>query len=242
VRASTEELLYVLLWTADSCLRPSWRHALDPGGFESWAWRNGLGRRLAELERRKLVERMPELSHERVVRLTEHGRIAALGGRDPVNRWARPWDGRWRLVLFDLPVGEAGLRLKLWRILRAEHFGYLQHSVWLTPDPVGEARGILAAAPANPEGFFLFEGRPASGESDQAIVRGAWDFGEINQRYEEYLAVAHACPRRFTKDAAGFVHLQTWARREHAAWRQAVGRDPLLPLALLPRSYPKTSM
>ena len=32
------------------------------------------------------------------LRLTDEGRLQALGGRDSEERWGRRWDGKWRLV------------------------------------------------------------------------------------------------------------------------------------------------
>ncbi|MBI5770233.1 MAG: hypothetical protein HZA93_20825 [Verrucomicrobia bacterium] len=237
MRASTEEFLYVLLWTADSLMRPSWRDAFAPD-FEAWAWRNRLGRRIAQLQQRKLLEEHPASQpSRRIVRLTETGRLTALGGRDPVARWARTWDGRWRLLLFDLPSAEVAVRAKLRRYLRAEQLGYLQNSVWLTPDSLDETRRLVHGMPTDPEGFLLFEGRPASGETDSAIVRGAWDFPAINARYEQYLAIARTAPRQWPRNDPERERLQTWARRERAAWNRAATLDPFLPLALLPDGY-----
>ncbi len=237
MRASTEEFLYVLLWTADSFLRPSWRDVFAPD-FESWAWRRGLGRRLAQLQQQKLIEEHPVKSATgRLVRLTETGRLAVLGGRDPVSRWARPWDGRWRLLLFDLPSTAVAVRGKLHRHLRAERLGYLQHSVWITPDSLEETRRLVEGVPADPEGFLLFEGRPASGEPDAGIVAGAWDFAAINAAYEQHLAIVRTAPRQMPRTDADRDRLHNWARREHAAWKKAAALDPLLPLALQPTGY-----
>ena len=44
MKPQTEELLYYLLWSADTLMRPTWRRLEEP--FEAWAWRNGLIRRL----------------------------------------------------------------------------------------------------------------------------------------------------------------------------------------------------
>ena len=238
MRASTEEFLYVLWFTADTFLRPSWCNVLGPD-FDGWAWRNGLTRRLAQLEQQKLLESHPGggSTSERIVRLTEAGQLAALGGRDPVARWARPWDGRWRLILFDLPLDAKALRIKLHRLLRARHFGYLQGNVWLTPDSVEDLRTIVGNTSVDPEGFIVFEGRPATGESDTAIVTGAWDFAEINRRYERHLDFLRTAPRTVNAGAAGRKRLHTWAQLEHAAWKHAVTLDPLLPLTLLPADY-----
>lgn len=235
MRPATEEFLYFLLWTADSLARPTWRNLND--SFEAWAYRNRLDRRLAELARRKLVERSPDPSIGRVVRLTAAGRLAALGGRDPIVRWDQPWDGRWRLLLFDLPSTEMALRTKLRRLLRAGGFGYLQHSVWVTPNPPDDIRAIVAAGPGNPESLLLFEGQPSSGESAADIVNSAWDFAEINRRYEAHGAVLRACPAGPLDSAANRTRLHAWARRERLAWHHAVSLDPLLPNVLHPPGY-----
>jgi len=222
-----EELLYFLLWTADTLMRPTWRNLHD--SFEQWAWRNRLTRRLAELERLKWIERHPEPDLERVVRLTTIGWRLALGGRDPMAQWSRKWDGLWRMVLFDLPVPQTQLRQRLLRVLRRSHFGYLQKSVWITPDAAVAVTGLLGEAKVQPEAFMIIEGRPAGGEADAQIIGAAWDFPEINRRYEVYERFVRQLPRK--------AALPGWARRENVLWHDAANLDPMLPMALLPPGY-----
>jgi phenylacetic acid degradation operon negative regulatory protein len=59
-----------------------------------------------------------------------------VAGRDPEQCWERQWDGQWRIVLFDVPLQKNTQRRRLWRYLRDKGFGYLQNSVWVTPDPL----------------------------------------------------------------------------------------------------------
>jgi DNA-binding transcriptional regulator PaaX len=90
-----------------------------------WFGEERFNRKLAALEAAGLVERVNRAGNlDRVIRLTESGRLAALGGRDPEACWRRPWDGLWRLVLFDIPETKAAHRVKLWRQLRSLGFGY----------------------------------------------------------------------------------------------------------------------
>ena len=228
MKPKNEELLYFLLWTADAFLCPTWRNLND--SFETWSWRNGLGRRLAVLERQRLIERHPDADLRRVVRLTEAGKRLALGGRDPAERWGRSWDGRWRFVLFDIPDRHSHLRLRLRRVLRGRHFGYLQNSIWVSPDPTADVRMVLGDDQVQADAFLVVEGTPAAGESDAEIVTGAWDFGAINQGYERYLSLGRTVP-----DAG--ARLIAWTRRENSAWTAALRADPLLPASLLPAGY-----
>jgi phenylacetic acid degradation operon negative regulatory protein len=235
VQPKTEELLNFLLWSADKFMRPTFRNLTD--SYESWAYRNGLLFQVAKLEKQQLLEHDPRFPDDRLYRLTEHGRLHALGGRDPQAQWTRHWDGRWRLVLFDVPVDENPRRDKLRRYLRSRAFGCLQGSVWITPDPVQDEYGILAGGRIKVQSLLLLEARPAAGESDAEIVAGAWDFPQINRRYERHLKMLDGCPVADLGDAGAAEALRRWAADEREAWLSAVQSDPLLPERLLSAEY-----
>jgi len=216
-------------------MRPTFRNLTD--SYEGWVYRNGLLRQVATLERNQLLERDPNALGDRLYRLTEKGRLHALGGRDPEIQWSRRWDGQWRLVLFDVPMEQHVHRGRLRRYLRARGFGYLQGSVWITPDPVYGEREILAGGKTNVESLLLLEARPCAGESDAEIVAGAWDFEAINRRYARQLKLLAQRPDQPLHNHAAAKALQRWAAEERAAWHAAVESDPLLPRRLLPPDY-----
>ncbi|MBM3879691.1 MAG: hypothetical protein FJ387_08220 [Verrucomicrobia bacterium] len=235
MKAKTEELLYLALWACDTLSRPTFRNLTD--SFEGWAYRNGFLRQLHRLERRQWLESQTSPTGDRLHRLTEEGRLQALGGRDPEACWRRRWDGRWRLVLFDVPEARSSTRNKLRRYLQSRGFGYLQNSVWITPDPVHRERAILADGPVDVESLILIEARPCAGESDAEIVAGAWDFEEINQGYARHREILLRRPRRRLDTEAAAKAFHRWLREERVAWLEATERDPLLPKALLPPGY-----
>ena len=147
MKPKTEELLYLLLWSCDRLARPTFRNLTD--SFEAWAYRNGFLRQLAELERQRFLEAQAGrgaggVATERLLRLTEAGRLHVLGGRDPESHWRRAWDGYWRLVLYDLPVAQSTARDRLRNYLRQRGLGRLQKSVWISPDPLQEDLAIIA--------------------------------------------------------------------------------------------------
>ena len=217
-------------------MRPSFRNLNE--SFEGWAYRNGFLRQIASLEKQKFLER--KQSGEgggRLCRLTEKGRLFALGGRDPIARWSRPWDGQWRMVLFDVPKAQDARRSRLRRYLRTRGFGYLQNSVWITPDPLDEEVEMLRGAKIDVESLILLQAKPCAGESDSEIVAGAWDFAGINRRYARHLEILRNKPAGEPKGKSGAEEFRRWAASERSAWRKAVEADPLLPDPLLPRDY-----
>jgi phenylacetic acid degradation operon negative regulatory protein len=204
----------------------------------SWVWQHTskagrLDRHLKRLEQAGVLTASGPVD-QRMLRLTDEGRRQASGGVDPVAQWNRRWDGAWRIVAFDIPEARAGLRKKLRRRLHELRFGYLQNSVWISPDPVEEFRAGLGESGIAPDSLTYFKAFPDGGESSEALVASAWDFGDLAKRYTDYRALLRLRPSRVAGTPAAWVH---WLELEHRAWSHIAHRDPFLPAALLPRDY-----
>ena len=81
-----------------------------------------LARKLRRLAARGVIT-LPEPADARIVHLTEAGRIVARGDLSPAERWTRPWDGHWRMVLFDVTEHERPARDRLRYVLRKARLG-----------------------------------------------------------------------------------------------------------------------
>lgn len=235
VQAKTELLLYEMLWGFDTLLSPGYRK-LD-GSFEGWAYRNGFLRQVQRLERASILEKMPGGPLDRIYRLSEKGRLLALGGRDPETEWARPWDGLWRCVLFDLAKDRDTERREIHRLLREYGFGCLQGSLWIGPHrPESLMRELKGERFAR--SLVFIEGRPFGGETDARIVGSAWDFNQLENDYEEHAALLKKAPKEQSSDVEDRKELLRWAQREFRSWKRLMHSDPLLPEILWPKSYP----
>ncbi len=230
--AKTELFLYHLLWTFETAARPGFRKMGET--FESWAYQNGLLWQVHRLEASKFLEKQKGPSDVRLfVRLTREGRLRALGGRDPEECWKMPWDGRWWVVLFDLPRREAALRRKVLRRLTEEGLGCLQGSVWISPrkpqtlDFIEKDKGKCCRQ------LILLESETHHVQTDREMVDAAWSFSKINKNYQQHLDLLNEFPER----PASAAELLEWSRRENEAWLQSVRIDPLLPKALWPKGY-----
>jgi phenylacetic acid degradation operon negative regulatory protein len=232
-RSEIEELLLVLLWGTEKLLVPNWRNLMEP--FEAWDYRQRWRRQLDRMEQRQLLQR-EQRANQLVWRLTDLGRLTAMGGINPIACWDRPWDGQWRMVLFDLPLGSQSVRVHLLRWLRRNRFGFLQNSVWIHPDPVTQVVELLKDY-HDVESFTVMESHCGRGFTNDAIVAGAWDFDEINKRYDAYLGLWSLTTPEARKIAASASLFARWIRGERAAWRHPLTADPLLPRQLWPPGY-----
>ena len=68
MQPKTEEFLNLLLWSADLLARPTFRNLTD--SYEGWAYRNGLMRQVAILEKQRLLERDTSSPDDRLYRLS----------------------------------------------------------------------------------------------------------------------------------------------------------------------------
>lgn len=235
MRASTELFLWEMLSLAESLFRPSIYHAGE--SFEGWAYRNGLLRQIRRLEAEAYLERLPGGTADRVYRLTPKGRLAALGGRDPDECWSRSWDGRWRLLLFDLPAKPRTPRTQLLRFLQEEGFGCLQGSAWISPDPVDRIRKRLRGM-RHASSLTLIEGETVGGEKAGDLVKSAWDFAAIKNEWLHFQNVLEQGKKWLKPGYGSNEEIREWAGKENAAWTEVLEIDPLLPAKLLPRGYP----
>lgn len=105
---------------------------------ESWKQFNPsyLKRTIARLRREKLVT-IVERNGEQVVALTKNGRrrIIKYSLENLSIDTPTIWDGRWRLVLYDVPHRRRKLRDVFRETLKNLGFYQLQESVWLYPYP-----------------------------------------------------------------------------------------------------------
>ena len=70
-----------------------------------------------------------------------------LLSQDPRFRLKRPrrWDGKWRVLIFDIPESNRFIRATIRQTLAAVGFICLQGSVWIYPYPCEEFVALLKA-------------------------------------------------------------------------------------------------
>jgi phenylacetic acid degradation operon negative regulatory protein len=234
MHARTELLLYQLAWALDKMMRPTWRNL--ESSFESWAYGSGLLKQIHRLEAQAFIEsRKDKASGKRVIRLTEKGLAAGRLGCDPEQRWHRSWDGRWRVILFDLPEEERQTRRKLRHQLAALGFGCMQRSAWISPDPLDDLAAELRGLAVNAAHLVFLDSTPSGGETSGDLVAATWDFVRINGAWDKLNAHLEAAPE--PADSFSRELIVKWGTKEKNLLQRCFHLDPFLPKALHPARY-----
>lgn len=98
-----------------------------------------LRRALKKLEEQKLIE-VEEKDGRAVVKLTQNGQKKVLEANLDRLTIEPPahWDGKWRLIFYDILNGKRETRDRFRKILKSLNFYPLQESVYLFPFPCGK--------------------------------------------------------------------------------------------------------
>ncbi|MGF1656402.1 MAG: hypothetical protein ACFCU3_05415 [Verrucomicrobiales bacterium] len=162
---------------------------------------------------------------EWVARLTQEGRRRFCGGSDPEELWNRPWDKKWRFVVFDLPRSQRKVRYQMRQWLSNNRFGCLQGSVWVSPHPVQEEVALKKLG-VGVDGLLLLQAVPDGRVSPADVVGKAWNHSRLNEAYVEFMDSL----KTLKSDGEGIRQAMIW-------WMEASHGDPFLPRELEPAKY-----
>jgi CRISPR-associated endonuclease Cas2 len=97
---------------------------------------------LYHLRRRGLVE-VESKNGKKFIKLTQKGQLEALLAKAKMPQ-RRKWDGKWRIIIFDIPEKAKIQRNQFRRLLKTNNFMKLQGSVYISPLALNkEAIGYL---------------------------------------------------------------------------------------------------
>jgi phenylacetic acid degradation operon negative regulatory protein len=227
------ELLEMLELFGDLAADGAWAFLRN----RSYPNRTAYNQAVSRLSKQGLVVKAQGLDTPRL-KISEEGTGFLETFLRPDKRWSRKWNGIWYLLVYDIPEADRSYRNVLRQFLKQQRMGCFQKSVWITPYDIRPQYSDLEAAAALNIFACLFEARTVLGMPAEKVVRESWDFDrlyEIQQRFcDVYSENLEMLCGSVSLDVDLLMRL---AAEEIDAFRSAFVLDPLLPNALLPRSY-----
>lgn len=143
----------------------------------------------------------------------------------------RRWDGKWRVVVFDIAESERRVRTSLRRKLLELGFGMMQKSVWISPQDVAEdLREYLETHGLGDFVFVLVAHRLFAGD-EKKLAAKVWRLDKINEEYQKILEKGIEVVKLKGKERdSALKQLRTF-------YFETVIIDPCLPKELLPEDW-----
>jgi len=101
-------------------------------GYDRILSKSGLSKAISRLKENGLIEKQVKSDNEIIFQLTDQGKSFILESSQDVSAW----DGKWRIVLFDIPEQKRVIRNLFRRNLKKWGFKPLQKSVWVSKHDV----------------------------------------------------------------------------------------------------------
>ena len=180
--------------------------------------------------RRQQRETVYELT-EKMLHVLNEGRVRIFDRRQ------EPWQGRWTMVIYQVPETDRSLREQLRKDLSWHGFGQLSTSTWVAPhDLLEEAHHLAADYPsATIDVLWCGTGDP---DADRNLAARCWDLSQLAADYERF--IASYAP--FNDPAANAAKPGSRALAERiqliSDFRRFPFRDPFLPAELQPPDWP----
>jgi len=225
---STKNLLLFGITLIDEIMR----EFRDPGGFVSFSYKNLYGFVPPTYKRKNLYGMVNNLKISGKVLSTMRGsfKITEKGKRDILVNFPnlqflhKPWDGKWRIVGFDIEEKKRSLRNALRRSLYMLGFGMLQESLYVSPLPIeNTVEKILSSNRNEIDNAYIFV-------SDKFFLGNAGDFvnrafhiTDLNNAYGELLTKLVLEKEGEGKLLQEFIKVSVL--------------DPFLPKELLPKDF-----
>ena len=187
---------------------------------------------LLQLERKKLISR-GTMGGESVVRITPKGINYVVWRFGHAGLTGKPWDGKWRIALYDIPEKDRYKREKCRKILDRFGFTSLHPSVYLSPHAVEDRVRADLAQEGLLTSVFLMLGDQSDLGDCRVLADRLWHLTTLAQSYQSLIrrfqiVIGQQLPE---KKQLGLV-------RVRSDFIRLVASDPLLPVALLPQDWP----
>lgn len=152
------------------------------------------------------------------------------------DRDTAPWDGQWRMVIYEVPEAQRGVREEVRQELAWLGFGPLATSTWISPrDKLDAVADRLRGIPGLR--LDLLTCRAVSAEQDQAMTARCWDLAQLNRDYGQFVKTYR--PKLASIRSGELSPLRSLVLRTELIhdYRKFPFRDPDLPAELLPEAW-----
>lgn len=202
----------------------------DPLGLGQWLSYNYRRKNFAATVKREIktgdIEKI-EKNGQVYLRLTSVGKIKIIRDFPLLFLAGKKWDGKWRVVIYDIAEVSKNIRENLRRKLHELGFGMIQKSVWVSPHDITADFTEYLESKKLTEMVHMFEAKKLLAGDGKELAQKIWSLDKINKQYSDIYA--HA--------THGDRNTQSGLKEIRQDYLRVLMGDPLLPKELLPKDW-----
>ena len=202
---------------------------------------NSLHKTIDRLQKKELIAKLKK-EKKIYLRLTRKGKDIVRQHHLTVLRSLQGWDGKWRLVFFDIPEERGDARGYLRDYLKTLGFGKAQRSVWISPYKYGKQIELFALKLGLSDYLLQVTTDRFRNLNNDTLVNLCWNIGETHSKYTQLLKkysgklkqtqnLAKQSPDKKTIAWKMFLKSLLWD------YQAILAKDPQLPPELLPHDW-----
>lgn len=143
------------------------------------------------------------------------------------------WNGRWHLVIFDIPEAKRKLRDSFRLLLKEAGYGILKASVWISPWSKSDFIKRFAKRYNLSDYIFEIETAPEMNSYQSLLLaRQCWDWPAIEDNYQTFLTEASRTMRGLEENPLRRFQAKKLVFR----YAEVVKADPQLPATIAPNA------
>lgn len=161
-------------------------YLLNPYHFFQIGTRSGYYKAVERLEKRGMVTKIRR-ENRIFLKLTEKGRTQIKKHREAGKIRSRRWDGKWRLIIFDIPEEKNRLRYLLRKYLKTLGYAKVQRSIWISPFDLQKAIDGFCKKMKIADYIFQLTVEKFREMEDKALALSFWPLKKLDAEYKKLL-------------------------------------------------------
>lgn len=180
---------------------------------------------LLKMVQEDIIEKISSENKFPCYKLTNNG-FYELALQFPFIRFLKDnWDGKWRILSYEIPESKRDLRDKLRREVTGWGLGPWHRSFWLTPHPIIENLKALVSKKEEEKYIQAFESAYVFGDQ-KILIEKVWNKSALENKYRELFKIWHSILSKDTDK----LHKLTLVVTEYV---KILRQDPGLPKELI---------
>lgn len=163
------------------------------------------------------------------LRLTGRGKKKLVRDFPLLALQKRKWDGRWRMVFFDIKETSRKIRDQLRRKLKELGLAKFQQSVYITPHNFAEDIREFLESRGLAESVYVVITKELLTGDEKALAQKLWNLKKINEEYRKIL--------EFWEEEKISSQKEKIIREIKSRYLEILAVDPFLPKELLPSDW-----